>query len=189
MELRYRKAVVQDAALLIDIYNAAFYGDYIKYGVCPGYGKTKEMMEHSILQYPKYIITCGEVPVGYISCKETEPDVHTIGCLCIIPPFQRKGIGTQAMKHVLSQYGEGKTFILITPADKTENIRFYTEKCGFRMVGVEMDGSVKVVRLMLKKWPETDRPQHLFRYAYRFWHMKKQIRLILVSRSCRKNGK
>lgn len=57
MELRYRKAVVQDAALLIDIYNAAFYGDYIKYGVCPGYGKTKEMMERSILQYPKYIIT------------------------------------------------------------------------------------------------------------------------------------
>lgn len=151
MELRYRKAVVQDAALLIDIYNAAFYGDYIKYGVCPGYGKTKEMMEHSILQYPKYIITCGEVPVGCISCKETEPDVHTIGCLCIIPPFQRKGIGTQAMKQVLSQYGEGKTFTLITPADKTENIRFYAEKCGFRMVGVEMDGSVKVVRLMLKK--------------------------------------
>lgn len=55
------------------------------------------------------------------------------------------------MKHVLSQYGEGKTFILITPADKTENIRFYTEKCGFHMVGAEMDGSVKVVRLMLKK--------------------------------------
>lgn len=71
MELRYRKAVVRDAALLIDIYNAAFYGDYIKYGVCPGYGKTKEMMERSILQYPKYIITCGEVPVGCISCKET----------------------------------------------------------------------------------------------------------------------
>lgn len=35
MELRYRKAVVQDAALLIDIYNAAFHGDYIKYGGVP----------------------------------------------------------------------------------------------------------------------------------------------------------
>ena len=28
--------------------------------------------------------------------------------------------------------------------DKTENIRFYTEKCGFEIQSVEMDGNIKV---------------------------------------------
>ena len=29
---------------------------YFKYGECPAYGKTKEMMEKSIIDYPKFII-------------------------------------------------------------------------------------------------------------------------------------
>ena len=34
MKIEYRKADVADAELLIDIYNSAFYSDYIKYGEC-----------------------------------------------------------------------------------------------------------------------------------------------------------
>lgn len=41
MKIEYRKADVADAELLIDIYNSTFYSDYIKYGECPAYGKTK----------------------------------------------------------------------------------------------------------------------------------------------------
>mgnify|MGYP001183436669 FL=1 len=44
MKIEYRKVDITDAELLIDIYNFAFYSDYIKYGECPAYGKTKEMM-------------------------------------------------------------------------------------------------------------------------------------------------
>ncbi len=29
---------------------------------------------------------------------------------------------------------------MITPIDKTENVRFYTEKCGFAIHSEEMDG-------------------------------------------------
>ena len=43
MKIEYRKADIADAQLLIDIYNSAFYSDYIKYGECPAYGKTKEI--------------------------------------------------------------------------------------------------------------------------------------------------
>lgn len=43
MKIEYRKADITDAELLIDIYNFAFYSDYIKYGECPAYGKTKEI--------------------------------------------------------------------------------------------------------------------------------------------------
>ena len=55
MELNYRKAVQDDAELLIEMYNAAFHADYIRYGECPAYGKTKEAMELSIAGFPKYI--------------------------------------------------------------------------------------------------------------------------------------
>lgn len=33
--------------MLIEIYNASFYDDYIKYGECPAYGRTRESMESS----------------------------------------------------------------------------------------------------------------------------------------------
>ena len=67
MELNYRKAVQDDAELLIEMYNAAFHADYIRYGECPAYGKTKEAMELSIAGFPKYIILSKEVPAGVIS--------------------------------------------------------------------------------------------------------------------------
>ena len=51
MEIEYRKADIADAELLIGIYNSAFYSDYLKYGECPAYGKTKEMMEKSIIDF------------------------------------------------------------------------------------------------------------------------------------------
>ena len=70
MKIEYRKADIADAKLLIDIYNAAFYSDYVKYGECPAYGRTKEMMEKSILDYPKFIILCNNKPVGCVSCKK-----------------------------------------------------------------------------------------------------------------------
>ena len=51
MKLEFRKASLADAEQLIEIYNTSFYDDYIKYGECPAYGKTKEVMEKSILAY------------------------------------------------------------------------------------------------------------------------------------------
>jgi len=48
MMIEYRQAALEDAERLTDIYNAAFYDDYLRYGSFPGYGKTKEMMEASI---------------------------------------------------------------------------------------------------------------------------------------------
>lgn len=53
INLRYRKAEKSDAELLVDIYNSAFYDDYIKYGECPAYGRSVEQMESSITVAPK----------------------------------------------------------------------------------------------------------------------------------------
>lgn len=151
MEIKYRKADIEDTELLIDIYNSAFYSDYIKYGECPAYGQTKEMMERSIINYPKFIILSDNTPVGCVSCKQVKAGTYEVGCLCVVPQYQGKGIGTQAIKFVTSYYKDWDKFTLITPIDKKENVKFYTEKCGFDIVSAEMDGNVKVARFVLKR--------------------------------------
>ena len=151
MKIEFRKAVASDAELLVDIYNASFYADYLRYGECPAYGRTPEMMKQSIMDYPKFLIVCDSRPVGCVSCKEVESGTYEVGCLCVIPEFQGKGIGTAAMKYVKAYYQDWNRFTLVTPVDKTENVRFYTEKCGFRIQSEEMDGNVKVVRFVLER--------------------------------------
>ena len=151
MDIEFRKANKEDAELLIDIYNSSFYSDFIRYGECPAYGKTKKMMEQSIIDYPKFLIMYDSNAVGCISCRETEKGIYEVGCLCVIPEFQGKGIGTSAMFFAKSYYSDWKKFTLITPADKAENIRFYTDKCGFAIQSAEMNGNIKVVRLVLKR--------------------------------------
>ena len=151
MKLEFRRADIADAELLIDIYNSAFYSDYLKYGVCPAYGKTKEMMEKSIINYPKFIILFQDKPVGCVSCKQAEAGIYEVGCLCVIPEYQGKGIGTQAIQFVTSYYKDWEKFTLITPIDKKENVKFYTEKCGFEIVSLEMDGNVQVARFVLER--------------------------------------
>ena len=151
MEIEYRKADIGDAERLVEIYNASFYSDYIKYGECPAYGRTKEMMEQSIIDYPKFLIIYNGNAVGCISCRKLTKGTYEVGCLCVIPEFQGRGIGTAAMNFAKSYYSDWKKFTLITPIDKTENVRFYTEKCGFAIHSEEMDGNVRVVRFVLER--------------------------------------
>ena len=126
MEIKFRKADTADAELLTDIYNSSFYDDYLRYGTCPGYGLTKEQMEESIIRHPKYIILCDA-------------------------EFQDKGIGTQAIQFLKTLLEDWRILTLVTPIDKEENVRFYTEKCGFQMVSTEMDGNVELARFVLER--------------------------------------
>ena len=151
MTIDYRPATTEDAELLVDIYNAAFYSDHLRYGACPGYGKTKEMMEESIKKTSKYIILCDNEPVGCISLVQLGACVYEIGNLCIIPEFQGKGIGTRAIQFAKTRYEDWEKFTLVTPIDKKENVNFYTEKCGFRIESTERDGSVELYRFVLER--------------------------------------
>ena len=109
------------------------------------------MMEQSIIDISKFLIICDSKPVGCIACKELETGVYEVACLCVIPEFQGRGIGTAAMKFAKSFYSDWKKFTLVTPIDKSENVKFYTEKCGFDIVSEEMDGNVKLVRFVLER--------------------------------------
>ena len=151
MTIEYRQAAKEDADILIDIYNASFYDDYLRYGSCPGYGLTKEAMEESIIRHPKHIILCDNCPVGCVSYTDLDKGVYEVACLCIVPKFQGKGIGTQAIQFLKTYLKDWNTLTLVTPIDKKENVKFYTEKCGFHIESTERDGNVELARFVVKK--------------------------------------
>lgn len=149
--LSFRPAQREDAALLVSLYDSAFQDDFLRYGQCPGYGRTMEQMALSVEKYPKTIISYGELPVGVLSARDAGDGNVSLGCLCVIPQYQGKGIGTRAMAYLETLYPQWQAIALVTPADKKENIRFYTQRCGFTLAGEETDGSVKVARLVKQR--------------------------------------
>ena len=55
------------------------------------------------------------------------------------------------MAFIQTCYPGWRRFTLVTPADKSENVRFYTEKCGFAIQASETDGNVRVYRFILER--------------------------------------
>lgn len=69
--IEFRNAEVADAELVVDIYNAAFFDDYVKYGECPAYGYNSGKQLVSYLSDPKmYVWPQPENETGYgIVCE------------------------------------------------------------------------------------------------------------------------
>lgn len=151
MDISYTKANPNDAALLVDLYNKSFYNDYIRHGSCPGYGRSIDRMKQSVAAYPKTIISSNGIPVGVISAQDDGDGSINLGCLCIIPIYQNQGIGTKALQNLYDTYPEYQNINLVTPADKLQNIHFYTKKNGFSITGTAYDGDIKLVKLRRTK--------------------------------------
>lgn len=147
MIITYKAASADDAELLKELYDRSFYADFLRYGECPAYNRTVAQMRTSIERYPKLIILADEKPVGVISAQDNSGRIY-LGCLCVVPEYQGRGIGSAAIKKLEELYPERKSIELITPADKVENVGFYSVKCGFTVSGEKMDGNVRVVRLV-----------------------------------------
>jgi ribosomal protein S18 acetylase RimI-like enzyme len=149
--MKYRNADISDAELLVEIYDSAFYDDYMRYGQCQGYGRSKESMEQSIREYPKVIAYEEGRPVGVISYKAEAPGKYYIGCLAVIKEAQGRGIGTALMNHFMNEHPDWTELTLVTPKDNERNIRFYTGRFGFDIVGEEDDDAVKVLWFKLSR--------------------------------------
>ena len=64
MNIKFERAVAEDAEALINVRNKSFYEDYVKYGECPGYNKSVESMKSSISNRIAYKIICNGQIVG-----------------------------------------------------------------------------------------------------------------------------
>ena len=149
--LVYKNADISDAQVLVEIYNSAFYDDHVRYGQCQAYGRSKEDMEKSVIDYPKTIAYDGDKAVGVISHKAEGPGKYYIGCLAVIKEAQGRGIGTELLKHFMEDHPDWNELTLVTPKDNERNIRFYTKRFGFDIVGEEEDGVVTVLLFKLSR--------------------------------------
>lgn len=132
-----------DADIFVEIQNKSFKEDYLRYGECPGYGRTLKSMLVSMKKNIQYKIMSDDIPVGKISAHE-ESDTCHLDCLCVIPQYENQGIGQKAVKFIESQFPNAKSWYLETPSDKKRNHYFYI-KCGYEITDEKMDGNVKVV--------------------------------------------
>ena len=80
-----------------------------------------------------------------------ENGVYEVSNLCIILEYLGKGIGTQAIQFLKTELEDWKMLTLVTPLDKKQNVKFYTEKCGFRIESTERDGNVELVRFVAER--------------------------------------
>lgn len=126
-ELCFRPAEEKDVPLLTNLYDRAFLKDFQRYGQCPGYGRSQEQMRDSLRRVPKQILLFGGVPVGVLSHERRDDGSVYLGCLCIVPEMQGRGLGTCAFAHMLEECPEVHRFELVTPADKVQNIAFIPE--------------------------------------------------------------
>ena len=147
--LVYKNADISDADVLIEIYNSAFYDDFVRYGQCQAYGKSREEMEQSVRDYPKTIAYDQDKAVGVVSWKAEGQGKYYIGCLAVVKEAQGHGIGTELLNHFMSEHPDWNELSLVTPKDNERNIRFYTKRFGFDIVGEEVDGAVTVLWFML----------------------------------------
>lgn len=142
MKIIFRKATTDDIELAIDLQNKSFYQDYIKYGTCPSYNRSKEKMLNIINDHFDFIIYADDLPVGNIIVKIRSNHECHVNSICIIPKYQKNGIGKIAMKFLESNFSYCKLFTLDTPFDKKENISFY-EKCGYKVIAKNDSSNIK----------------------------------------------
>ncbi|GFZ31411.1 hypothetical protein CSC2_19370 [Clostridium zeae] len=146
MKIKFEKANIEDAEELIEVRNLSFYSDYRKYGECPGYNISKERMTDTLLntKIKIYKIFCDDKVVGNISVRHINDNTCYIGCLCVIPSYENKGIGQEAIRFVEKEFSNATVWTLETPADKVKNHYFY-KKLGYSIVDEYMSGLVKIV--------------------------------------------
>lgn len=144
MEIKFEKATLNDIDALIHVRNLSFYKDFITYGFSPGYHCSSESMTKCILNRISYKIICDNQIVGNISATDNHNNTYHLGCLCVIPAYEGKGIGQAALRFIENEFTNSTSWNLVTPADKERNHTFY-KKAGYTIVIEYMKSSVKVV--------------------------------------------
>ena len=150
MKIEFARATIDDVDALINVRNESFYEDYIKYGECPGYNNSKESITSTISNGIIYKIICNNKIVGNFSVRDNKDNSYHLGCLCVIPAYENKGIGQAAMKFIEGEFPKATTWTLETPADKERNHYFYI-KAGYTIVKEYMVGNVKIVLFEKKR--------------------------------------
>jgi len=132
MNIQFDRAALEDADALISVQDQSFYSDFIKYGICPGYNRTHDSMVESISRNHVYKILYDGTVIGDIIVRDSGNGDYFLGCICVIPDYENKGIGQLAMRFIDASFPDSKHWSLETPSDKLRNHYFY-KKHGYEI--------------------------------------------------------
>jgi ribosomal protein S18 acetylase RimI-like enzyme len=97
-------------------------------------------MASSISLHHVYKILCNDIVVGDIIVRDKHDGNYYLGCICVIPAYENKGIGQLAMQFMDTCFPDVKHWSLETPSDKLKNHYFY-KKHGYQITGeYDVDG-------------------------------------------------
>lgn len=136
MQLVFERAEQKDTSRVLAIQNAAFYGDYQKYGHCPAYMEAEDVMRAEIASGDRiaYIATIDGEDACDAIIRDRRNGNYYIRVLAVIPKFQNLHIGKSMLEFLKNQYPLAHSWELITPKDNLRNCRFY-ERNGFAKTG------------------------------------------------------
>jgi len=145
MEIQFETPLDCDAEALVEVQNKSFYSDYIKYGLCPAYGRTPEQIIDAMRRVCTYKIVADGRIIGKVSAHRLDEEgaMH-LDCLCVLPEYENRGIGRMAVAYIEEAFPEAKSWTLETPADSERNRQFY-KKCGYTAADIIFDGIELVI--------------------------------------------
>ena len=144
IDIAFKRASLEDADALIEVRNESFYADYVKYGQCPGYNCSKEEMIDHIANRISYKILLGNQIIGNMSIRDNHDGTYHLGCLCIVPDYENRGIGQKALRFLESEFKDATAWTLDTPKDNERNVHFY-KKAGFCVTNEYASGPVQLL--------------------------------------------
>jgi len=135
-QLRLLIATPADYPALAAIGHEAFHADKLAYGQGPRVYEQPDfllpLLENGNGNIRKLMVE--EEIIGLVITSEKTPNARWLGCLCLLPAWQGRGYGSQALRLVEATYPEVRQWGLDTPAASEQNRRFY-ERAGYRVIG------------------------------------------------------
>lgn len=130
--LYMRRAVLADWPDVLDIQRRA-YGE-VKWGVF-------SLLLERLYLGEEYLIMDDLTPVGFAHMRRhIKQDVYTWINLCVVPEYQRQGIGRDAMLHLMRLYESrgAKVFHLSVRVDNSHAVDLY-KSLGFVETGIKQN--------------------------------------------------
>ena len=132
--LRLLPATPADFDTLRDIGRQAFQEDKLAYGQGPDIYENPEFLRPLLSEDGVVHKLMWEgAPIGLTVTFRRTPASCWLGCLCILPAWQGRGLGGQALCLLEAAYPEVCQWALDTPAANPRNRHFY-EKAGYQEI-------------------------------------------------------
>lgn len=136
MRVSLEEIKTEDIAEINRIQKLAFEESFEKYQFCPAYETTDESMAAFLVKADGYKIIANEQIVGSIFIYKIKEHHYELDTFSIHAEYQNKGIGSQAIHFVESQYPDALIWTLQTPEADERNRHLY-EKYGYQAEGRE----------------------------------------------------